>query len=126
MNSLQEDQIAEFLADVNHAARGRADVRWTDELLSLTAEAAERYYGADMCPVWARDADLTAHHLATMKHSMDSSSHAAIVQLLAELLTVDLSPSVEASEASAGSSDVFSAPSDCWATIYVPPKNAYL
>ena len=83
-----EQERKQFLSDVRHAAGlpATATLQWDENLEAMAQVAAMGRYPPDEAPVWARDSELTAAHLARRRTSMDEWDYHNIVYELARLL----------------------------------------
>lgn len=85
----------QFLSDVSCAA-GLPVVVWNADLEAMAQVAATARYPPDEAPVWARDSELAAAHLARRRATMDEWDYRNIIYELGQLLATDREGSVHA------------------------------
>lgn len=93
----EQQQREQFLRDVSGAVSQWASpgaaasaVRWDESLEAAAQAAALARYPQDEAPVWARDSELTAAHLARRRATMDAWDYRAICLELGRLLAAEL------------------------------------
>ena len=89
-----DQQRAEFLRDVSDAM-GRwafvtgGPVAWDSTLEALAQQSALARYGEYEAPVWCKDGELTAAHLARRKATMDSWDYRNIIHELGRQMVAE-------------------------------------